>query len=75
MKTKPQLRIESKLHIFRAEKRISQQALADEIGVTRATINAIEGGDYNPSLELVFRIARFFGTGIEKIFYVKENEK
>ena len=75
MKTKPQLRIESKLHVFRAEKRISQQALADEIGVTRATINAIEGGDYNPSLELVFRIARFFGTGIEKIFYVKENEK
>ena len=71
MKIKTKLKIESKLHVFRAEMRISQQKLADAIEVTRATINAIEGGDYNPSLELAFRLARFFDTDIEKIFFIK----
>ena len=75
MKTKSKLAIESKVHVFRAEKRISQQELADAVDVTRATINAVEGGDYNPSLELAFRIARYFGTDIEKIFFVKELKK
>ena len=72
MKTKMKLKIETRLHVFRAEKRISQQELADAIEVTRATINAIEGDDYNPSLELAFRIARYFQTDIEKIFFIKE---
>ncbi len=62
------LRIISRLHVLRAEKRITQEQLATEVGVTRATIVAIEGGDYNPSLELAFRLARFFGTDIHSIF-------
>ena len=45
-----QLKISNRLHVFRAEKRITQDQLAKEIGVTRATILAIERGDYNPSL-------------------------
>lgn len=71
------LKIASRTHVFRAEKRISQQELADEVDVTRATINAIESGSYNPSLELAFRIARFFNTNIESIFSIEEkkNEK
>jgi len=69
--------IESRLHVWRAEKRITQDELAKEIGVTRATIIAIEKGDYNPSLELAFKLARFFQTDIQQIFSAQEitNEK
>ncbi len=75
MKTKTQLRIESRVHVLRAEKRISQQELGEAIDVTRATINAIEGGDYNPSLELAFRIARYFNVPLETVFFIKESRK
>jgi putative transcriptional regulator len=70
-----QLKIVSRLHILRAEKRMTQEQLAREIGVTRATVAAIERGDYNPSLELAFRLARFFGRNIEAIFSVEEGER
>jgi putative transcriptional regulator len=70
---KPERRlvISNRLHVFRAEKRISQEELAKIIGVTRGTIIAIEGGDYNPSLDLAFRLARHFRVGIEEIFNVE----
>jgi putative transcriptional regulator len=47
---------------------MSQQALADAIGVTRQTIIAIELGKYSPSLESAFRIARVFRVGVEDAF-------
>ena len=47
---------------------LSQQALADEIGVTRQTVNAIEGDKYSPSLEVAFRIAATFGVGVDDVF-------
>lgn len=47
---------------------MSQQALADAIGVTRQTVIAIELGKYSPSLESAFRIARLFGVGVEDVF-------
>ena len=47
---------------------MSQQALADAIGVTRQTVIAIEQGKYSPSLESAFRIARVFGVGVEDAF-------
>ncbi|MEX0708922.1 MAG: helix-turn-helix transcriptional regulator [Woeseia sp.] len=47
---------------------MSQQALADEVGVTRQTINAIEGDKYSPSLEVAFRIAAVFGVGLDEVF-------
>ena len=71
-KSHPQLKIVSRLHVLRAEKRMTQEQLAKEVGVTRATIVAIEGGGYNPSLELAFRIARYFGADINTIFSVEE---
>ncbi|MDD5169183.1 MAG: helix-turn-helix transcriptional regulator [Syntrophales bacterium] len=71
----PQLKIINRLHVLRAEIRITQEQLAKEVGVTRATINAIEGGGYNPSLELAFRLARFFKTDIQSIFSVEEEDK
>ena len=68
------LHIENTIHVFRAKRRITQKQLAEAVGVTRATILALEKGNYNPSLELAFRLARFFDTDIESIFEVrKEN--
>ena len=66
-------KIVNRLHVMRAERRITQEQLAKEIGVTRATIVAIEGGGYNPSLELAFRLARFFKTDIHSIFSIQED--
>jgi putative transcriptional regulator len=51
---------------------MTQQALADRIGVTRQTVNAIELGKYSPSLEVAFRIARVFGVPLEDIFQFQE---
>lgn len=65
------LAIRNTIAALRAAREITQQDLADEIGVTRATIVAIEKGNYNPSLELAFRIARFFKCGIEDVFTAK----
>ena len=62
------LRITSRVHVFRAERRMTQQELADAVGVTRGTIIAIEKENYNPSLELAFRLARFFGTDLHSLF-------
>lgn len=53
---------------LRAEKGWSQAALADELGVSRQSINAIETGKYDPSLPLAFAIARLFDMKIEEIF-------
>ena len=47
---------------------MTQQQLADQVGVTRQTINAIEGGKYSPSLEVAFRIAHVFGKPLEDVF-------
>lgn len=72
-KTLSKLKIVNRLHVLRAEQRMTQEHLAKEVGVTRATIVAIEGGGYNPSLELAFRIARYFKTDINNIFSIEED--
>lgn len=51
---------------------ITQQQLADLVGVTRQTVNAIEANKYSPSLEVAFLIARTLDTGIEDVFGVEE---
>lgn len=48
---------------------MTQEALAREVGVTRQTIIALEAGRYAPSLELAFRLARAFDTGVEDVFH------
>jgi putative transcriptional regulator len=65
--------METKLKVYRAMRDMTQEQLAREVGVTRQTIIAIERGDYNPSLELAFRIARFFEKGVEDIFIYNPN--
>ena len=59
------------LRFHRAE--MTQQKLADAIGVTRQTVNAIEGGKYSPSLEVAFRIAEVFNVPIEEVFQYEAN--
>ncbi|MDK2948897.1 MAG: putative transcriptional regulator [Patescibacteria group bacterium] len=58
----------NKIKILRAEKGITQEELADIVEVTRQTIIAIEKSKYVPSLELAFRIARYFNKNIEEVF-------
>jgi putative transcriptional regulator len=54
---------------------ISQQDLANAVGVTRLTIHSVENGKFNPSTLLALKIARFFGMAVEEIFYLEsENE-
>jgi putative transcriptional regulator len=58
----------NRLRVLRAEQRWSQARLAERLGVSRQTVNAIENGRYDPSLPLAFAIARAFGRPIEEIF-------
>jgi len=60
--------VENNIRVLRAVKNISQEQLAQELGVTRQTIHAVETGKYNPSLDLAFKMARFFDKSIEEIF-------
>ncbi len=51
---------------------ISQQALANAVGVTRLTIHSIENGKFNPSTLLALKIARFFDLNLEEVFFIIE---
>jgi len=53
---------------------MTQQALAERIGVTRQTVNAIELGKYSPSLQVAFRIAAVFGRPLEEVFQYQDPE-
>ena len=52
---------------------LTQQQLADRIGVTRQTVNAMESNKYSPSLEVAFRVARVFDVTVEKVFQYDED--
>ena len=54
---------------------MTQQQLADKVGVTRQTIVAIEKEKYSPSLELAFRIAIAFRTPLEEVFFIEDEEE
>ncbi|MGB5108043.1 MAG: helix-turn-helix transcriptional regulator [Candidatus Zixiibacteriota bacterium] len=65
----------SNLKVLRAGRDWSQADLADKLGVSRQTINAIETGKYDPSLPLAFRISRLFARPIEDIFFGNEPDQ
>ena len=65
--------METKFQELRKANKISQAELADEMGVTRQTIISLEKGRYNASLELAFKIARYFGKTIEEVFIFEED--
>jgi putative transcriptional regulator len=60
--------MKNRLKVFRAMHDLTQEALAEQLRVTRQTVISIENGKYDPSLPLAFSIARFFNVKIEDIF-------
>ncbi len=64
----------NRIKVLRAGYDWSQEELADRLGVSRQTVNAIERGKYDPSLPLAFKIARIFKLTIEEIFQPTETE-
>lgn len=60
--------MKNRLKVLRAERDWSQGELADRLGVSRQSVNALETGKYDPSLPLAFKIARLFALPIEQIF-------
>lgn len=60
--------MKNSLKELRAERDWSQAELAEKLGVSRQTVNAIETGKYDPSLPLAFKVAKLFGKKIEEIF-------
>ena len=61
---------DSKIHVYRATRRMTQQELADRVGVSRQTIMQLERNRYNPSMLLAYSIAQVFGVPIEEVFTV-----
>ncbi|TRO52516.1 transcriptional regulator [Candidatus Bathyarchaeota archaeon] len=64
--------MENTLKVLRAVKGVTQEQLAEDLGVTRQTIHAVESGKYNPSIDLAFKLAHYFDTTIEEIFQYEE---
>ena len=60
--------MKNRIRELRRDRQWSQAVLADKLDVSRQTVNAIEGGRYDPSLPLAFKLARLFGRPIEEIF-------
>lgn len=60
--------MKNRLKVLRAERDWTQAQLANELDVSRQTINAVEKGKFDPSLPLAFKVARLFGLSIEEIF-------
>ena len=61
--------MDNRLRVLRAERAWSQAELAQRLGVSRQTVNAVETGKYDPSLPLAFKLARLFEAAIEDIFF------
>ncbi len=66
--------MKNNIKVYRAIHDLTQETLAEKIGVTRQTIHAIEKGKYDPSLELAFKLAKFFEAHIEDIFLYEDNK-
>jgi putative transcriptional regulator len=60
--------MKNRIRLLRAEKGWSQGELADQVGVSRNSINSVENGKFDPSLPLAFRIAHAFGLAVEEVF-------
>jgi putative transcriptional regulator len=67
--------IRNQIKELRAAQAMTQQELADRIGVTRQTVFAIEQDKYSPSLESAFKIARVFGVPLEQVFQYEPKGK
>ena len=66
--------MKNRIRVERAEVRMTQQQLADAIGVSRQTVNAIEAGRFVPSTVLAMAITRIFGKPVEQVFQLEEGD-
>ena len=64
--------MKNRLEEIRKEHGLLQEELAEALEVSRQTISSLENGRYNPSIVLAFKVARYFGMGIEEIFIYEE---
>lgn len=67
--------MKNRLEEIRKQRGIKQEDLASALEVSRQTIGSLENGRYNPSIILAFKIARYFGMGIEEIFIYEEEQQ
>ena len=65
--------MKNRLEALRKQRGINQEQLADALEVSRQTIGSLENGRYNPSIQLAFKIARYFNMSIEEIFIYEED--
>ena len=65
-------KFDSKIHVYRASRRMTQQELADLVGVSRQPIIQLERNRYNPSMLLIYAIAQVFGVTMEELFDFSE---
>ena len=66
--------MKNRIRVARAEVRMTQQQLAEAVGVSHQTVNAIESGKFVPSTLLALKIARLFGKSVEELFSLDEEE-
>lgn len=64
--------ITNRVREFRSHAELTQESLAEKVGVSRVTINCLENGVYLPSIELALKLSRFFGKPVEEIFVMEE---
>ena len=67
--------VKNRLKVYRAMHELTQEQLAEKIGVSRQTVIAIESNKYLPSLGLAFKMANLFGVSVEDVFGYQEAEK
>ena len=68
------MKMKNRHRVLRAEKEISQNDLAEEVGLSRQTINSIERGKFNPSIITALKIADYFAVRVDEVFQMEEDE-
>ncbi len=69
-----EMKLKNRLRVLRAEKEISQKDLAEEVDLSRQTINSIERGKFNPSIITALKIAGYFDVRVDEVFKLEEEE-
>ena len=67
------MKMKNNIKELRKNKKLRQEDLAEELGVTRQTVIAIENNKYDPTLELAMKISEFFGLSVNDIFHLNDN--
>ena len=67
--------MKNRIEEIRKARGMNQEELAKALGVSRQTISSLENGRYNPSVELAYKLSKYFGMTIEEVFIVEEAEK